>query len=102
VTKTATGTPMKSCVRSRLITGGLGPRRVGEHLETVSIEQVPPRVMEVRPALTAAVVLGVLAGSALGSTLNRRVQAGAVRRLFAVLLVAVAAEMFYRALVARG
>jgi uncharacterized membrane protein YfcA len=44
----------------------------------------------------------VLAGSALGSTLNRRVQAGAVRRLFTALLLAVAAEMFYRALVARG
>jgi uncharacterized protein len=57
---------------------------------------------EIRRALTAAVVLGVLAGSALGSTLNRRVQAGAVRRIFAVLLLAVAAEMFYRALVARG
>ena len=57
---------------------------------------------EVRPALTAAVVLGVLAGSALGSTLNRRVRAGAVCRLFAVLLLAVSAEMFYRALVARG
>jgi hypothetical protein len=53
---------------------------------------------EVRPALTAAVVLGVLAGSALGSLLNRRVRGATVRRLFAVLLAAVAVEMFYRAL----
>jgi uncharacterized membrane protein YfcA len=57
---------------------------------------------EVRPALTAAVVLGVLAGSAAGSALNRRVRGGAVRRLFALLLVAVAAQMLYRALSGRG
>lgn len=52
---------------------------------------------EVRPALTAAAVLGVLLGSALGSLLNRRVRSGHVRRLFAALLLAVAAEMLYRA-----
>ena len=51
---------------------------------------------DVRPALTAAVVLGVLVGSAVGTVLNRRVGGGAVRRLFSVLLVAVAVQMFYR------
>lgn len=54
---------------------------------------------QVRPALTAAVVLGVLVGSALGSAWNRRIQGRGVRRLFAVLLVAVAAIMVYRAFV---
>ncbi len=53
---------------------------------------------EVRPALTSAVVLGVLAGSALGTHLNRRIRGGLVRKLFAALLAAVAAEMFYRAM----
>ena len=57
---------------------------------------------EVRPALTATVVLGVLAGSGLGSVLNRRVRAGALRRLFALLLLAVAAEMFHRAWFTKG
>jgi uncharacterized membrane protein YfcA len=52
---------------------------------------------EVRPALSAATVLGVLAGSALGSVLNRRVRGRQVRRLFAAMLVAVAIEMLYRA-----
>lgn len=52
---------------------------------------------EVRPALTAAVVLGVLAGSALGSILNRRIHGHVVRRLFAALLAAVALRMLYRA-----
>ena len=55
---------------------------------------------QVRPALTAAVVLGVLAGSALGAVVNRRVRGAAVRRLFAGLLVLVALQMLYRA--ARG
>jgi uncharacterized membrane protein YfcA len=53
---------------------------------------------QVRPMLTATVVLGVLAGSALGSVLNRRVRGDAVRRLFAVLLMAVAVQMFFRVL----
>jgi uncharacterized protein len=53
---------------------------------------------EVRPALTAAVVLGVLAGSAAGSVLNQYLAGPAVKRLFAVLIVAVAAQMLYRAL----
>jgi uncharacterized membrane protein YfcA len=52
---------------------------------------------EVRPVLTAATVLGVLLGSALGSHLNRRLRASGVRRLFAVLLLAVAGQMLYRA-----
>jgi uncharacterized membrane protein YfcA len=56
---------------------------------------------EVRPAITAAAVLGVLAGSAAGTVLNRRVRSGAVRKLFAWLLVAVA-QMLYRALSGRG
>ncbi|MBX6313697.1 MAG: sulfite exporter TauE/SafE family protein, partial [Isosphaeraceae bacterium] len=51
---------------------------------------------EVRPALTAAVVLGVLAGSALGSIVNRKIHGRFVSRLFAVLLIMVALQMFYR------
>ena len=57
---------------------------------------------EVRPALTSAVVLGVVAGSALGSVLNRRIQGGQVRLIFTVLLVVVAAQMGYRALTRGG
>jgi uncharacterized protein len=57
---------------------------------------------EVRPALTAAAVLGVLAGSAVGSVLNRRVRGDAVRRLFAVLLVMVALQMLSRAATSGG
>jgi uncharacterized membrane protein YfcA len=57
---------------------------------------------EVRPALSAAMVLGVLAGSALGSILNRKVGGRSVRRLFAVLLLAVSAQMLYRAFLTRG
>lgn len=52
---------------------------------------------EVRPALTAATVLGILLGSSTGAALNRRVHAGQVRRLFAVLLAMVALHMLYRA-----
>jgi uncharacterized membrane protein YfcA len=52
---------------------------------------------EVRPALTAAAVIGVLVGSALGSALSRRVRGAQVRKVFAVLLVAVAVQMLYRA-----
>jgi uncharacterized protein len=51
---------------------------------------------EVRPMPTAAVVLGVLVGSALGSHLNRFVGGRAVERTFAVLLIAVALEMIVR------
>jgi uncharacterized protein len=52
---------------------------------------------EVRPALTAATVIGVLAGSALGSALNRRIHGTHVRKVFAVLLGTVALQMLYRA-----
>lgn len=50
-------------------------------------------------AFTATVVLGVLAGSALGSVVNRRLGAGAVQKLFAVLLVGASLQMMYRALI---
>jgi len=53
---------------------------------------------EVRPGVTAAAVLGILAGSAVGSILAPRFRGDALRRLFAVLLIIVAAEMGYRAL----
>jgi uncharacterized membrane protein YfcA len=53
---------------------------------------------EVRPALTAVVVLGVVAGSAYGSVVNRRIRGRHVRLVFAVLLVAVAVQMGYRSL----
>lgn len=52
---------------------------------------------KVVPGVTAAAVLGVLAGSALGSVLNRSIGGRSVARLFAGLLLAVAAQMFYRA-----
>jgi len=51
---------------------------------------------EVRPGATAAAVLGVLAGSALGSALSPRMGGGLVRKLFAVLLGLVAIQMLYR------
>jgi uncharacterized protein len=57
---------------------------------------------EVRPALTAAAVLGVLAGSAAGTVLNRRVRGEAIRQLFAGLLAAVAVQLLYRSLSGRG
>ncbi len=57
---------------------------------------------EVLASLTAAVVLGVLLGSALGSVLNRRIRGRHVRRLFALLLILVAAEMLYRAFLPGG
>jgi uncharacterized membrane protein YfcA len=47
--------------------------------------------------VTAAAVLGVVAGSGLGLLVNRRVRADAVRRLFALLLLAVAGQMLFRA-----
>ena len=53
---------------------------------------------EVRPALTAAVVMGVLCGSALGSHWAKRVDARLLNRLFSVLLFAVAVQMISRAL----
>jgi uncharacterized membrane protein YfcA len=57
---------------------------------------------EVRPALTSSVVLGVLAGSALGSIWNRRIHGRHVQKLFAALLLAVAIQMFVRACWGRG
>lgn len=53
---------------------------------------------DVRPGLAAATVLGVLAGSALGTVVNRRARGVHVRRVFAVLLVVVAVQMLLRAL----
>ncbi len=53
---------------------------------------------EVRPAITAAVVLGVLIGSAAGFSLNRYVRGTFLRRLFAVLLLGVAVQMLARTL----
>ncbi len=53
---------------------------------------------EVEPALTAAIVLGVLVGSRGGLALTARVSGPFIRRLFAVLLVAVAVQMLIRAL----
>lgn len=52
---------------------------------------------EVRPALTASIVLGVLAGSAAGSRLNRHVHGHLLNRLFALLLGGVAVQMAARA-----
>ncbi len=57
---------------------------------------------EVRPTLTAATVLGVLIGSILGLQLNRRIESHMVRRLFALLLGAVAVQMAFRAWTGRG
>jgi uncharacterized protein len=52
---------------------------------------------EVDPRYTSAVVLGVVAGSWIGAYLNRFVGGKVVKRVFAVLLVGVAIEMFARA-----
>ncbi len=57
---------------------------------------------EVRPALTASVVLGVLAGSAAGYSLNRYVGGAFLRRLFAVLLLGVAVQMLVRTFAGEG
>ncbi|HTQ40388.1 MAG TPA: sulfite exporter TauE/SafE family protein [Pirellulales bacterium] len=51
---------------------------------------------EVRPALTSAVVVGVIIGSAVGSRISPALQGRLVKRLFAVLLVGVAVQMFVR------
>ncbi|HEY2882665.1 MAG TPA: sulfite exporter TauE/SafE family protein [Pirellulales bacterium] len=53
---------------------------------------------EVRPALTATVVLGVFLGSVIGTYLNRYVRSRSLNRWFAVLLLAVAVQMFIRVL----
>jgi uncharacterized membrane protein YfcA len=57
---------------------------------------------EVELVLTAATVLGVLAGSALGTILNRHVRPAAARRLFALLLAAVAVQMLHRSWASKG
>jgi uncharacterized membrane protein YfcA len=49
---------------------------------------------QVIPGVTAAAVLGVLVGSALGSLTNRRIHSNSLRRLFAVLLAVLAVYMF--------
>ncbi|HEY2761546.1 MAG TPA: sulfite exporter TauE/SafE family protein, partial [Pirellulales bacterium] len=46
--------------------------------------------------VTAAVVLGVLFGSVVGSIVNQRIGGKAINRLFAVLLLGCAIEMFFR------
>ncbi len=51
---------------------------------------------EVRPALTAGVALGVIAGSAIGSWLGPKVQGRVVKKLFALLLLGVAVQMLVR------
>ncbi len=56
---------------------------------------------EVRPTVTASVVLGVLLGSTAGYSLNRFVQGTFLRRLFAVLLLGVAVQMLARTLMER-
>jgi uncharacterized membrane protein YfcA len=53
---------------------------------------------QVRPAVTAAVVLGVLIGSAGGYSLNRYARGAILRRLFAILLLGVAGQMLARTL----
>lgn len=52
---------------------------------------------EVRPALTASVVLGVLAGTRAGLSLSRTVDGRVLRKVFAVLLLGVACQMMFRA-----
>jgi uncharacterized membrane protein YfcA len=57
---------------------------------------------EVRTALTSAAVLGILCGSVAGSRLNRHIQGHAVKKMFALLLFAVAIQMFCRAFLGEG
>lgn len=49
---------------------------------------------EVRPALTSAMVLGVLVGSFIGSAISRRIPGRLVQAIFAVFLLPVAWQMF--------
>jgi uncharacterized protein len=51
---------------------------------------------EVQPLITATVVLGVLVGSAVGTSVSRFVGGRLLERIFAVLLVAVALQMLIR------
>ena len=52
---------------------------------------------EVRPALTAAVILGVLMGSFIGSIVSQRLPGRLVQAIFAVFLLPVTWQMFVRA-----
>lgn len=52
---------------------------------------------EIDPILTAAVVIGVLAGSIVGTTFSERVQSQWLSRIFAVVVLILAAQMFWRA-----
>ena len=52
---------------------------------------------EVRPALTADVVLGVLVGSFIGSVISQRLPGRLIQVIFAVFLLPVAWQMFVRA-----
>jgi uncharacterized membrane protein YfcA len=52
---------------------------------------------EVRPALTATVILGVLAGSFIGSVVSQRLPGRLVQAIFAVFLLPVIWQMFVRA-----
>jgi uncharacterized membrane protein YfcA len=52
---------------------------------------------DVRPVLTAAVILGVLAGSFVGSLVNQRLPGRLVQAIFAVFLLLVAWQMFMQA-----
>jgi uncharacterized membrane protein YfcA len=51
---------------------------------------------QVRPALTAVVILGVLAGSAAGTQVARRLRSHQLIRLFALLLVFASVQMLFR------
>lgn len=55
---------------------------------------------QVRPALTAVVVLGVLGGSATGTQVAKRLQSNQLIKLFAILMAFAAVQMVYRG--ARG
>lgn len=52
---------------------------------------------DVEPVTTSAVVLGVLAGSAAGTRLNRSLKDQSVRRAFAALMLALSVQMLRRA-----
>ena len=51
---------------------------------------------QVRPALTAVVVVGVLGGSAFGTQVSRRLHSNQLIRLFAILLGFAAVQMIFR------
>jgi uncharacterized membrane protein YfcA len=57
---------------------------------------------QVDPFYTSAVVVGVVVGSWIGAYLNQFARGMVVKRVFSVVLVGVAAEMFVRAFVDKG